>query len=465
MNICKTRRRRALAALLLFLPLAVGARADKTLDAAHARYAPLPRQWERFPVRTVAMLSPLPAEPALDPYGGRMDKSGVKTGFFHTQKIGARWWLVDPDGHLFLHVGVDTVSPGPTSAPVAWASSATHLLHDNGFNGAGAWSATPALRAVPAPLVYTVIGQPGTTRSGGFLATFGKQHGLTRQVAGHVAYPHGCIPVFDPDFPAFCDAFAKPLAALKDDPYLLGYFSDNEMPLPVLDNYLALRPDDRKMGANYRAAKAWLAARKGWNATVDDITEEDRDDWTEYVLDRYFALTTAAIRRYDPHHLCLGSRFVGYSAWSPAAFRAAGRYLDVIAINDYGVWQPDPVSVAEWTEWSGKPVLISEFYAKGMDSGMPNTTGAGWTVATQGDRGLFYQTFTLGLLESKNVVGWHWFKYRDNDPADKTADPSNRDSNKGVVSLHDVPYTPLLDQMRALNDSVYAVADKFDAAP
>ena len=79
------------------------------------------------------------------------------------------------------------------------------------------------------------------------------------------------------------------------------------------------------------------------------------------------------------------------------------------------------------------------------------------------DRGRFYQNFALGLLESKVCVGWHWFKYADNDPADTKADPSNRDSNKGIVNTRYVPYPPLLDAMRQLNERAYTAAKHFDA--
>ena len=94
--------------------------------------------------------------------------------------------------------------------------------------------------------------------------------------------------------------------------------------------------------------------------------------------------------------------------------------------------------LGRWAEWSGRPLLVTEWYAKGDDSGLANTTGAGWTVATQQERGWFYQNFTLGLLQSRSVVGWHWFKYMDNDPEDRSTDPSNRGSSKGIISIrHD----------------------------
>jgi hypothetical protein len=67
------------------------------------------------------------------------------------------------------------------------------------------------------------------------------------------------------------------------------------------------------------------------------------------------------------------------------------------------------------------------------------------------------------LLESKSCVGWHWFKYRDNNPLDLSTDPSNRDSNKGIVSYKYEPYLALLREMKKLNDEVYPLIDYFDA--
>lgn len=66
------------------------------------------------------------------------------------------------------------------------------------------------------------------------------------------------------------------------------------------------------------------------------------------------------------------------------------------------------------------------------------------------------------LLQSKVCVGWHRFKYIDNDPTDTSTDPSNRDSNKGIVTVRYRPYRPLLDAVRALNRQAYPLADHFD---
>jgi hypothetical protein len=50
----------------------------------------------------------------------------------------------------------------------------------------------------------------------------------------------------------------------------------------------------------------------------------------------------------------------------------------------------------------------------------------------------------------------------DNDPKDTTKDPSNRDSNKGLVTIRYESYVEMLDRMRALNRETYALINYFD---
>lgn len=77
---------------------------------------------------------------------------------------------------------------------------------------------------------------------------------------------------------------------------------------------------------------------------------------------------------------------------------------------------------------------------------------------------MFYQHFTLSLLELKACVGWHWFKHADNDLAEPGTDPSNRDSNEGIVTARYMPDAARIDEMRLLNERVYRLADYFDRA-
>lgn len=275
-------------------------------------------------------------------------------------------------------------------------------------------------------------------------------------------YPHDLIFVFDPGFEKFCDQYAEQLLKTNNDSRLIGHFSDNELPFPsdALKRFLKL--DAKDFG--YQAAKKWLTKERGYTESEKPISQEEQDRFLEYMAGRYFEITSTAIRKYDKNHLVLGSRFHELTEFnSPALFRAAGRYVDVISVNYYRVLTPDLEQMKNWEKWAGRPFIISEWYAKAMDSGLPNTTGGGWLVKTQTDRGDFYQNFTLALIESKNCIGWHWYKYMDNDP-NKVGqlELSNLDSNKGIVSINFDEYQPLVEKMQELNLRIYSLADFFD---
>lgn len=108
--------------------------------------------------------------------------------------------------------------------------------------------------------------------------------------------------------------------------------------------------------------------------------------------------------------------------------------------------------------------MVTEFYTKALDAvdvyGDPfgNTSGAGWCVATDADRGKFYQNFTLGVLNHPNGVGWHWFRYTDNDTREQVSDPSNVDSNKGLYKLDYTIYPALSSAMKTVHQAAYRIA-------
>lgn len=440
--------------LFLSAITAGGQQAPQPLMVRAAKMKPSAK-WEEHPTRLVSSLPGYQSthDGGLSKYGGLLSEKRRATGFFRPEKSGGRWRLIDPEGHPFLHVGVVAVSPeSGDKAPPNWAEVTSKLLHDHGFNGTGAWSENERIRASRQPLAYTKIWN--------FMSSYGHKRGGIYQKAGHMGYPQDCIFVFDPEFESFCDEYARRLADTKDDPWLLGHFSDNELPLyhRTLDNFMKLPKGD----PGRTAVDRWLAERRKRFPNDRKLHDGKREEFLGFVTERYLRITSAAIRKHDPNHLCLGPRFDYQALRSKAVFEAAGRHLDVIAVNYYNAWSPDPALVGNWVAWSGRPFLVTEWYAKGMDSGFANTSGAGWVVATQQDRGRFYQNFALGLLESRGCVGWHWFKYRDNDPANKKADPSNIDSNKGIVNLQYEPYEPLMRAMHEVNRQVHSLAAYFD---
>jgi hypothetical protein len=443
-----------------------GSPARKTV---RAKKRPQDAAWIPYPTRALEDLegfAPGAAKIRLGKYGGRADRRRRATGFFRVEQIGARWWLIDPEGCPWINSAICSVAPGRSDRSVAalndiygtperWAEAATELLRGNAFNSSGAWSAVDLLRGVSRPVPWY------STLS--FLGNFAKSRKLALRKPGHVGFVNDCPPLFHPEFAAFCDTYARDVARTKNDPLLVGHFSDNELPAPgdLLDRSLQLDGGNPELAPGAEAARSWLARRKGSGAQKS-ITDADREAFLEYAYDRYLELTCGALRKYDPNHLCLGPRLWGPSMRVPGILRACGRHLDVVAVNIYFQWQPEAELLDMWRSESGKPFLVTEFYAKGEDSGLPNTTGAGWLVPTQNDRGLFYQHFTMALLESRQCVGWHWLTYQDNDPENPKAELSNLDSNKGVVNVRYEPYTPLLRRMKALNANLYALCDFFD---
>mgnify|MGYP000852394416 CR=1 FL=1 len=393
-----------------------------------------------------------------DKYGGRTDQPAQPaSGFFRTVKVEGRDWLVDPEGHLFLHVAVNAVrEPAKVAehfgSAEQWAQQATAQLRAAGFNGLGNWS-SERMTKLAQPLVWV--------RRHDFMFAFARQKKLVEAAAGTQGFINRTMPVFHPDFEPFCAEYAKLLADTVDDPYLLGIMTDNELQCPtdLLDRMLASDPAKTDLAPNIAAAKAWLAQRPA--GAEAPISARDRHQFIAYAFERYYQVVTKAIRGVDRNHLYLGSRLNYHSGEfdNPYLWRMLGKYHDVVSVNYYGQWGPDAEELATWAGWCDKPVIFTEWYAKAEDAKeLANTHGAGWLVHTQADRAAYYQHFVIGALEQPNVVGWHWFKYLD-DPSTATALDNAGGANKGMCNAEGVPYAPLLARMTAINAETYALRD------
>jgi len=416
------------------------------------------RPWRAQPTRLLELLKgyTLSGDAVkLNAYGGCLDRPREKaTGFFRVTKADGRAWLVDPEGCRTYNVGLNAVrEPRGAGArfgsAAAWAAATTAMLRTNGFNGLGNWQ-TGSMREVPAPLPYV--------RRHDFMFSFARAKKLVEAAAGTQGFPQKCMPVFHRDFEAHCEAYARELESTAADPYLVGIMTDNELQCPVdlLDRFLALDASNPDTRDGREAAAAWLAARKGAGAAAP-IGKRDRYEFIAFAFERYYRIVTAAIRRHDTNHLYLGSR-VNYSSGqfdNPWFWKALAPTHDVVSVNYYGQWGPQAEQFADWEAWAGRPVLLTEWYAKAMDvPNLANTHGAGWLVRTQEDRGRFYQHFALAALEIPSIVGWHFFKYLDDPPESKALDNAGG-ANKGMFDVTGAPHVPLLDRARAVNREVY----------
>ena len=417
-----------------------------------------------------------------DEFGGLMDESRRQeaTGFFYSKKIDGRWWIIDPKGypchvrcmHAVSHCYLG--SPNQTNAAnvrfgsiEAWAEKTADLLkHEWHFNIADT-TFSDKLGELRLPRQSGVAG---------FAGAYGRYVGSNCSNGGSTRFSeNNTMNVFDPEFIPFADERASALDGNRDNPWVLGYTSDNELPMDVgmLYNYLSLDFTKPMNRYSYACAWTWLCRMTGKKSPdQQDISGDLAELFRGFVWDRYYNIVTGAMRRHDPNHMILGTRFLTHVKNAEWVLRFAALYLDCMTINWYGQWEPDADDLQKLGERADLPMMVTEFYTKAMDAGMANTRGAGWLVPTQQDRADFYQGFTLRLLESKNFVGWHWHQYIDDDRSPAVIykpgtavwrDQSNIDANKGIVDIGHRPYTELVEGMAEINRNVYRLIDHFDA--
>ena len=417
-----------------------------------------------------------------DEFGGLMDESRRQeaTGFFYSKKIGDRWWFIDPKGypchvrcmHAVHHCYLG--SPNHTNAAVVrygslqgWAEKTADLLKNEWHFNIADTSFSDGLGELRLPRQSGVAG---------FAGAYGRVVGSNCSNGGSTRFSeNNTMNVFDPDFIPFCDERAAVLDANKDNPWILGYTSDNELPMDVgmLYNYLSLDCSKPMNRYSYACAWTWLRRITGKDSPdQQDISGDLPELFRGFVWDRYYNVVCGAMRKHDPNHMILGTRFLTHVKNAEWVLRFAALYLDGMTINWYGQWEPNADDLKQIGERADLPMMVTEFYTKAMDAGMANTRGAGWLVPTQQDRADFYQGFTLRLLESKNFVGWHWHQYIDDDRSPAVIykpgttiwkDQSNIDANKGIVDIGHRPYTELVEGMAEINRNVYRLIDHFDA--
>ncbi len=414
------------------------------------------------PTRTIKSLkdyTPTVKMPNVNKYGGWLDGGKYNaTGFYRTELIDGRWWIIDPEGYKTIHIALAEVAPKQLTDYEAngfkevygteenWANKIPDDLRKYGFNGCGPWS--DYHKMLPLATEDTVP-----------LAQVGFKTSFLTEIDNMLC-------VFDPEFEDKADKRAKSwIAPYADNPYIMGWYTDNE-PIAnddMLLSYLTSDPDG-EYPYNYYTAWEWLKSRHGEDATIHDVTPEDKNDWVEFVYDRYMKVCTDAIRKYDKNHMIFGPKM---DKPHHGAFRALKKWSDVIGYDYYSTWTGDMPQIDQWYKWSGKPMINAEWYVKGQDACTPETdlineAGVGWEVMTQDERGHYYQGFVLNMIESKVFVGWQWFKYMDNDPAYPDNHFSNVNANKGIITRDYKTWDTFLSHMKEININTYALIEYFD---
>ena len=496
---------------------------DYTIKSDWKSSSPTAKWNSRIYARSIETLSGFTpaALSEYDQYGG-ITNSGIKgqaTGYFHTESHGGRTYIIDPLGNPFFAVGMNTVELGSTTNQDE-AALAKYGTAENFYK-----CISEELRASSINTVWggdwkelIATGNLSTAGSIGCISSYMSGMGLGVSTGGSAAFLHNnTMNVFDPDFVTFVrnkvDTVVKPYV---DNPYILGWYSDNEIPdeFDMLYRYLTIDPSEPVNAFSYAVAWTFLAKRTGNpNPSVNDIPPELFEEFKALVYSRYYDVITTELRKVDTNHMYMGNRIHSENKNSEGYLRAASEYVDILTVNLYGGLEPSIETIKFMYKYSGKPFIVTEFFAKGDDAvdmngySLGNQTNAGWIVKTQTDRAIHAENYILLLLESQTCVGWTWYRFRDNDqtiyqdadgnlyraydykdkkiygyvnvetgelidPAitmDLTVfykgegDTSNLGSNKGIYDNQMQPYPELLDAFKRTSDNIFGLIKHFDA--
>lgn len=436
------------------------------------------------------------ALPPRNDYGGRIGSGAAlglrRTGYFHIERVGERWLLVDPDGEACFHLGICAFQPSDDYTYIKGRQEIYEWLppYDGEFHTAfhtnEYWS-----RDAFSFYIANVIRKYGRpfdreewtarmidrVRRLGFNAT-GAFSGATRahrdkrfpwvsmlplnewQLGRHIPGLRGIFDPFDTETAAKMDRlFAETVAPNAEEPLLIGYFLANEQAfedltrvIPTLQGAPAKQALAELLRERYRSVEAFNEA---WGTTLTSLDElastglpvstaraaEDMQAYKERFLERYYGLIANTFRKFDAHHLLLGDRWQPRTANDELLCRTAGRYCDVLSVNYY-TYALDGAFLRRLHGWGGRPLMLSEFYwASPNDTGLPG----GNEVAGQRERGLAYRNYVEGAAALGFVVGIEWFTLVDQARTGRWFERySGEKANTGLFSVTDRPYREML---------------------
>ena len=367
-----------------------------------------------------------------DKYGGWADGPQLKaTGFFRTEKVDGKWWLVDPEGHLFFSLGITCVYIGMETVPdnrrhyfewlppwetlpscwddpslrhvnftqlnmerkygadyrTTFADMAHRRFRAWGINTLGNWTPERIRLLRRTPYVATIDFSSKTRLAAVKKAVFGRK-----------------MPdVFSPQFAADVREQAQKLAEkIGDDPWCVGVFVDNEL---------------------------------DWESPED----------VPAVAEKYFSTVAAEVKAALPNHLYLGCRFAvgGDETW-----RAASRHCDVVSYNYYARRPEKELPSGS----DDKPLLVGEFHFGALDRGSLATGCGGGQTFDQNERAQCFRDYVNFCLDDPRHVGCHWFQYTDQGITGRF---DGENFNCGFIDVCDTPYPELVEACRATAAEMY----------
>lgn len=393
-------------------------------------------------------------------------------GFFRVAEIDGRDMAIDPEGRGTWLVGVDHVRAGGWHCEALGYSPYGRFVETN-YASRAEWAAETVARLRSWGFNMLSFAHDREVRHAGlahalgvaFSDEFGRRGGDWTISPGTAKTPGVAFPnVFHPDFAEACAEIARRKCAQhRDDPWLVGWFLDNELAwwgiarnaldTGLFDLVASLPPE-------HSARKALAAFLR--DVCVENVSASTKREFLAFAAERYFAATVAAVRAADPNHLVLGCRFAGFSGAADVVWQAAGRHCDIVSVNAYpwvelgsetmfdrrgGIPLAD--RLAEKRALARRPLFVSEWSFSALDAGRPCSAGAGERFRTQRERAAAAALALRTMVASPDVVGASWFMWVD-EPALGVAPYFPENCNYGLVGEDGRPYEELVGALAAV---------------
>jgi len=405
-------------------------------------------------------------------FGGYLNSKVKATGFFRTEKIDGKWWFVDPEGYLFLSVGVDCVNPGGGGNAIN-IDKRRNLYKELPPAGIGSNPERPNSASFGTWNLFRRYGNEYPAKSKSMIIKRMDKWGLNtianwsspevtklNQKAfmlqlhgigiedGIMGLPDVYAPDFSSKIDAACKAFVGPY---KENPWLIGYFTGNEPSW--------LEQEERLCGIILDGTdKPIKSELKKYLAAGD--TPERRMQFIYNTFRIFLKTVDAAVKRVDPNHLNLGMRF-GHVP-GKEILDICKDVFDVFSFNCYDLY-PRKEFMDQILAGTGLPMIIGEYHFGTVDRGMAQSL---WQVNSQEERGVAYRYYTERAYAHPGLIGTAWFQWSDQD---LTGRRDGENYNCGLVDVTDRPYQHQVEAMmetaKRLNDIHNGKIKPIDQAP
>ncbi len=439
-------------------------------------------------------------------YGGWINGGLQKaTGHFYLDKINGKWWMVDPEGHLFWSHGVVRVTSSSAVTIIDGREYYFASLPDT-HNPLGKFYETRD------EFMYKYYKSWGIERtfdysSANIYRKYGENwresyrdmirarllnwgmntisagsdpdiyHGMNVPYSDRIELnspriagaPKHLNVIRDPFHTAFDQGLEDQLLEREEElesTWCYGYFIDNKLvwgEAPDLGRWVLKSPADQPAKQAFalhlkNKYKTITELNKVWNTAYSDWEEllaeqnkipqtalGDCEDFSTVLIEEYFKKVDRTLERIAPDKLNLGCRYVTFNE---RVLRIAAKYSDVLTFDLF--W--DSLSEFRLPEGIDKPVLIGEFHFGATDRGLfhPGLN----QKANQEERGMAYEKYVRSALLNPFVVGTAWHQFSDQATTGRFDGENFQD---GLTDVADRVYWETILKVKEIGSDLYRI--------